>query len=179
MKIEDKKVVSFHYTLTSEEGETLDSSRERGEPMLYLHGANNIIPGLEKALAGHEAGDTFEVTVPPEEAYGERREANVQRLALKKLGLQAKKLQPGMILNLQTQQGPAQVTVLKVGRFNVDVDANHPLSGQPLNFDVEIVAVRDASDEEAEHGHAHGPGGHEHDNEGGDAAGDTASAGKQ
>lgn len=162
MKIEDQKVVSFHYTLTSESGETLDSSIERGEPMLYLHGSNNIIPGLEKAMAGREAGDSFQVTVPPEDAYGERREANVQRLALKKLGLQARQLQPGMILNLQTSQGPAQVTVLKVGRFNVDVDANHPLSGQPLNFDVEIIEVRDASEEETKHGHAHGPGGHDH-----------------
>ena len=163
MKIEEKKVVSFHYTLTSEEGEKLDASHDRGEPMLYLHGAGNIIPGLEKAMEGREAGDSFQVTVPPEEAYGERREANVQRLPLKKLGVKPQQLQPGMILNLQTSQGPAQVTVLKVGRFNVDVDANHPLSGQPLNFDVEIVEVRDATEEESQHGHAHGPGGHNHD----------------
>lgn len=162
MKIEDKKVVSFHYTLTSDDGETLDASRERGEPMSYLHGANNIIAGLEKAMAGREAGDSFEVTVPPGEAYGERKEANVQRLPLKKLGLKAQQLKPGMIMNLQTNQGPAQVTVLKVGRFNVDVDANHPLSGQNLNFVVEIVEVRDATEEEVEHGHAHGPGGHDH-----------------
>ena len=123
MKIEEKKVVSFHYTLTGEEGEKLDASHDRGEPMLYLHGAGNIIPGLEKAMEGREAGDSFQVTVPPEEAYGERREANVQRLPLKKLGVKPQQLQPGMILNLQTSQGPAQVTVLKVGRFNVDVDA--------------------------------------------------------
>lgn len=159
MKIEDKKVVSFHYALTSDDGETLDSSRERGEPMLYLHGANNIVIGLEKAMAGREAGETFEVTVPPEEAYGERREANVQRVSLKKLGVKPQQLKPGMILNLQTSQGPAQVTVLKVGRFNVDVDANHPLSGQNLNFDVEILAVREGTEEEIEHGHAHGPDG--------------------
>ena len=162
MNIEDKKVVAFHYTLTNDEGETLDTSRERGEPMLYLHGASNIIPGLEKAMAGRQAGDSFEVSVPPEEGYGERREANVQRLALKKLGVKPNQLQPGMILNLQTHQGPAQVTVLKVGRFNVDVDANHPLSGHTLNFDVEIVEVRDATEEEQQHGHAHGPGGHDH-----------------
>ena len=162
MNIEDKKVVAFHYTLTNDEGETLDTSRERGEPMLYLHGASNIIPGLEKAMAGRQAGDSFEVSVPPEEGYGERREANVQRLALKKLGVKPNQLQPGMILNLQTNQGPAQVTVLKVGRFNVDVDANHPLSGHTLNFDVEIVEVRDATEEEQQHGHAHGPGGHDH-----------------
>lgn len=163
MIIEDKKVVSFHYTLTSEADETLDSSRERGEPMSYLHGSNNIVPGLEKAMAGRKAGEQFEVTVPPAEAYGERKEANVQRLPLKKLGLKPKQLQPGMILNLQTNQGPAQVTVLKVGRFNVDVDANHPLAGHSLNFDVEIIEIRDATEEEVAHGHAHGPGGHQHD----------------
>ena len=162
MKIEDKKVVSFHYTLTGESGEVLDSSIERGEPMLYLHGASNIVPGLEKAMEGREAGENFQVTVPPEEAYGERREANKQRLPLKKLGLQPKQLEPGMILNLQTSEGPAQVTVLKVGRFNVDVDANHPRAGHSLSFEVEIIEVRDASEEESQHGHAHGPGGHNH-----------------
>lgn len=163
MNVEDKKVVSFHYTLTDDNGETLDSTRKRGEPMQYLHGANNIIPGLEKAMAGRAAGDSFQITVPPTEAYGERNDANVQRVALKKLGLNAKQLQPGMILNLQTSKGPAQVTVLKVGRFNVDVDANHPLAGQALNFDVEILEVREASDDERSHGHVHGPGGHQHD----------------
>lgn len=163
MKIEDRKVVTFHYTLTNDAGDTLDSSRERGEPMVYLHGANNIIIGLEKAMAGREAGEAFEVTVPPGEAYGERREANVQRVALKKLGVKPQQLQPGMILNLQTTQGPAQVTVLKVGRFNVDVDANHPLSGQNLNFDVEILEVRDATEEEAEQGQAQPAAGQESD----------------
>ncbi|MEJ2534946.1 MAG: peptidylprolyl isomerase [Gammaproteobacteria bacterium] len=161
-KIEDGTVVSFHYTLTADSGDTLDSTRDRGEPMLYLHGANNIITGLEKALDGREAGESFQVTVPPEEAYGEARAPNVQRVSLKKLGVRPQQLKPGMILNLQTSQGPAQVTVLKVGRFNVDVDANHPLTGQPLHFDVEVLEVRDASEEEKSHGHAHGPGGHQH-----------------
>jgi FKBP-type peptidyl-prolyl cis-trans isomerase SlyD len=161
MSVQDKKVVDFHYTLTSEAGEELDSSRER-EPMSYLHGAGNIISGLEKAMADREPGDRFEVTVPPEEAYGTRNDANVQRIPLKRLG-KLPRPRPGQVLNLQTQQGPAQVTVLKVGRFNIDVDANHPLAGQVLNFDVEIIAVREASEEELSHGHAHGPGGHQHD----------------
>lgn len=161
MNVQDQKVVDFHYTLTNEQGETVESSRER-EPMSYLHGAGNIIPGLEKAMEGRSAGDRFEVTVPPEEAYGERREANVQRIPLKHLGKMPKP-RPGQILGLQTRQGPMQVTVLKVGRFNVDVDANHPLAGQSLTFDVEIIGVRDASEEETSHGHAHGPGGHHHD----------------
>lgn len=161
MKIEDKKVVDFHYTLRNEEGEELDSSRER-EPMAYLHGAGNIIPGLEKAMGGRVAGEQFEVLVPPGEAYGERTEANVQRIPLKRLG-RIPKPQPGQVLGLQTQRGPVQVTVLKVGRFNIDVDANHPLSGQSLNFEVEIIGVREATQEELSHGHAHGPGGHQHD----------------
>jgi len=161
-KIEDGTVVSFHYTLTGDAGDTLDSTRDRDEPMLYLHGSSNIITGLEKALDGREAGETFEVTVPPEEAYGEARAPNVQRVSLKKLGVKPNQLQPGVILNLQTSQGPAQVTVLKVGRFNVDVDANHPLAGKPLHFAVEVVEVRDATEEEKAHGHAHGPGGHQH-----------------
>jgi FKBP-type peptidyl-prolyl cis-trans isomerase SlyD len=161
MKIEDKKVVDFHYTLRNEEGEELDSSRER-EPMSYLHGAGNIIQGLEKAMEGRVAGEQFEVLVPPGEAYGERTEANVQRIPLKRLG-RIPKPQPGQVLGLQTQQGPVQVTVLKVGRFNIDVDANHPLSGQSLNFEVEIIGVREAKEEELSHGHAHGPGGHQHD----------------
>jgi FKBP-type peptidyl-prolyl cis-trans isomerase SlyD len=160
--IQDQKVVSIHYTLTGEKGEVLDSSHQRGAPMSYLHGAGNIIPGLEKALEGRASGEKFSVTVPPAEAYGEHREANVQRVPLKRLGITGEKLRPGMILNLQTNQGPAQVTVLKVGRFNVDVDANHPLSGQSLTFEVEIMDIRDASEDEQQHGHAHGPGGHEH-----------------
>lgn len=162
MKIQDNSVVSFHYVLTNDDGDTVDSSRERDEPMLYLHGASNIIKGLERAMTGRSAGDSFKATIEPGDAYGTRTEANVQRLTLKKLGLKSSQLEPGMVLNLQTKKGPAQVTVLKVGRFNVDVDANHPMSGQTLHFDVEILEVREASDEEKQHGHAHGPGGHHH-----------------
>lgn len=160
MIAEKNMVVSFHYTLTNAEGEEMESSRER-DPMSYLHGANNIIPGLEKAMEGHAVGDTFSVTVEPEEAYGIRNEKNVQRVPLKRLkGIG--KISRGQILNLQTKQGQVQVTVLKVGRFNVDVDGNHPLAGQQLTFDVEITGIREASEEESKHGHAHGPGGHQH-----------------
>jgi FKBP-type peptidyl-prolyl cis-trans isomerase SlyD len=161
MIVEKDKVVNFHYTLKNADGEEMESSRER-DPMTYLHGANNIIVGLEKAMEGREPGDTFEVTVEPEEAYGVRNEGNIQRVPLKRLkGLG--KIMPGQILNLQTNDGPVQVTVVKVGRFNVDVDANHPLAGQKLTFDVEITDIREASAEETEHGHVHGPGGHHHD----------------
>ena len=160
MIIEDKKVVSFHYELTNQEGEQLESSRDK-EPMTYLHGANNIIPGLEKAMVGKSAGDKFQITVEPAEAYGERKEANIQRISAKHFK-NLRKLAPGQVVGLQTKQGPVQVTVVKVGRFNVDVDANHPLAGQALTFDVEVTGVRDASEEETAHGHVHGPGGVDH-----------------
>jgi len=160
MIIEDKKVVSFHYELTNQEGAQLESSRDK-EPMTYLHGANNIIPGLEKAMVGKSAGDKFQITVEPAEAYGERKEANIQRISAKHFK-NLRKLAPGQVVGLQTKQGPVQVTVVKIGRFNVDVDANHPLAGQALTFDVEVTAVRDASEEETAHGHVHGPGGVDH-----------------
>lgn len=160
MNIEDKKVVSFHYTLRDEHGEQLESSRE-GEPMTYLHGSGSIIPGLEKALAGKVAGDTFEVNVEPAEAYGERNEDGIQRVPAKHFK-QAGRLKPGQVVVLQTRQGPRQLTVMKVGRFNVDVDTNHPMAGMSLTFDVEISDVRDATDEEVSHGHVHGPGGIDH-----------------
>ncbi len=161
MIAEKDKVVTFHYTLKNAAGDEMESSRDR-DPMSYLHGANNIISGLEKAMLGHEVNDKFSVTVEPEEAYGVRAEDNIQRIPLKRLkGLG--KIAVGQILNLQTNKGPVQVTVVKMGRFNVDVDANHPLAGETLTFDVEITDIRDASEEEAKHGHAHGPGGHQHD----------------
>lgn len=154
------KVVSFHYILKNASDEELENNRE-GEPMSYLHGAGNVIRGLEQAMAGRAAGERFTVTVQPEDAYGTRTDANIQRIPLKRLG-KIPRPRAGQILMLQTNQGPVQVRVVKVGRFNIDVDANHPLSGQVLTFDVEIASVRDASEEEISHGHAHGPGGHEH-----------------
>ena len=160
MLIADKKVASFHYTLSNEEGEQIESSRER-QPMSYLHGARNIIPGLEKALTGKAAGEQFQVTIPPEEAYGERRADQVQRVPAKHFR-DARQLKPGRLVSIQTRRGPVQATVVKVGRFNIDVDTNHPLAGQTLTFDVEVVGVRDATAEEIAHGHVHGPGGVSH-----------------
>ncbi len=160
MIAEKDKVVSFHYTLKNAAGEQMETSREK-EPMSYLHGANNIIAGLEKAMEGHAAKDEFSVTVEPKDAYGVRNENNVQRVPLKRLkGIG--KISPGQVLNLQTNNGQVQVTVLKVGRFNIDVDGNHPLAGKQLTFDVEITDIREASAEELEHRHVHGPGGHHH-----------------
>jgi FKBP-type peptidyl-prolyl cis-trans isomerase SlyD len=158
--IENKRVVSFHYTLTNEAGEELESSRGR-DPMAYLHGAHNIIPGLEKAMAGKGAGDQFQVTLPPAEAYGERNPSNIQRIASKHFR-NPRGLQPGQLVSLQTREGERPAVIVKVGRFNVDVDANHPLAGQTLTFDVEVIDVREASPEEIAHGHVHGEGGHQH-----------------
>jgi len=163
MTVDENKVVSFHYTLTDEQGELVESSRDK-QPMTYLHGANNIIPGMEKAMAGRETGDQFSVTVPPEDAYGTRSEANIQRVPLKRLGnIQRPKV--GDVLVMHTQQGKVHTTVVKVGRFNVDVDASHPLAGKTLTFDVEIMSVRDATSEEISHKHVHGEGGHHHGEE--------------
>ncbi len=160
MNISKHSVVSFHYTLKNARGEQLESSRE-GDAMTYLHGSSNIIKGLEKAMEGKTVGDSFEVTVEPADAYGEHKPANIQRVSAKHFP-NARALKPGQVVGLQTRQGPVQVTVTKVGRFNVDVDANHPLAGQTLVFDVEVTGVRDATEEEKDHGHVHGDGGVEH-----------------
>jgi FKBP-type peptidyl-prolyl cis-trans isomerase SlyD len=160
MTISKNTVVSIHYTLTNSNGDVIESSRER-EPMHYLHGAGNIIRGLESALEGKDVGDAFQVTIEPADAYGEKRAANLQRVSAKHFS-NPRRLRPGQVVGLQTRQGPVQVTVVKVGRFNVDVDANHPLAGQTLIFDVEVTGIRDASAEEKAHGHVHGPGGAMH-----------------
>ena len=160
MTIIKNKVVSIHYTLSSSTGQVMESTRGR-DPMNYLHGRGSIIKGLEKALEGKAVGDIFKVTVEPADAYGERRPANLQRVSAKHFQ-NPRSLKPGQVVGLQTRQGPVQVTVVKVGRFNVDVDANHPLAGEALTFDVEVTAIRDATSEEKSHGHVHGPGGHDH-----------------
>ncbi|WDE02986.1 peptidylprolyl isomerase [Thalassomonas viridans] len=160
MKIADKTVARFHYTLKDEAGKEIESSAG-GDPLAYLHGFNNMLVGVEKALTGKEAGDKFSVTLQPEEAYGERQEDAIQRVPVKHLQ-GAKKWQPGMTALVQTEQGERQVTVVKVGKFMVTVDINPPLAGKVLTFDLEVVDVREATVEEIEHGHAHGVGGHQH-----------------
>ncbi len=160
MQIAPDAVVSIHYTLTSDSGETIDSS-SGSEPLAYLHGRGNLIPGLENALVGKQTGDKVQVKVAPAEGYGEYDKGllqNVPRRSFKGVG----NVQVGMQFQVQSPQGPRTVTVTRVAGDMVTVDGNHPLAGQNLNFDVEITEVRVASEEELEHGHVHGPGGHHH-----------------
>ena len=152
-------VVSFHYTLTNAEGETLDKSQ--GEPLAYLHGAGNIIPGLEKALEGKTVGEKFTVNVPAAEGYGEYNPDLVQEVPTQ-MFQGVDNIQAGMQFQAQTDDGVQIVTVKAVEGDNVIVDANFPLAGQDLTFEVEIVEIREASQEELDHGHVHAHG-HDHD----------------
>jgi len=160
MQIDNDKVVYFHYRLLNEAGELIEESHDR-EPMAYLHGHGNIMPGLEEAMAGHQAGEEVSVTLPPERAYGVRKEDSQQRVPIKHLMTKGK-LKPGMNVKINTDNGARDATVIKVGRFNVDVDTNHPLAGQTLTFEVSITDVREGTTEEIAHRHVHGPGGHHH-----------------
>lgn len=160
MKIADNKVVQFHYTLKDEAGTEIENSYE-GEPLAYLHGHKNMIVGVENALTDKAAGDKFSVTLQPAEAYGERQEDAIERVPAKHL-MGATKWKPGMTAVVNTEQGQRQVTVIKAGRFMVTVDINPPLAGKILTFDLDVVDVRDATEEEIQHGHAHGVGGHHH-----------------
>jgi FKBP-type peptidyl-prolyl cis-trans isomerase SlyD len=160
MQITANSVVQIHYTLTNDAGTVLDSSAE-GEPLTYLHGAGNIVPGLEKALEGKQAGDKLSVKVTPEEGYGVRDESLVQQIPRRSFQ-GVRDLKPGMRFHAQGSNGPMQVTIKQVRGDIVTVDGNHDLAGQALNFDVEVAKVREASAEELMHGHVHGPGGHHH-----------------
>jgi FKBP-type peptidyl-prolyl cis-trans isomerase SlyD len=160
VKAEAKKVVSIDYTLTDADGTVLDTSEGRA-PLAYLHGAVNIVPGLEKEMTGRQAGDKFAVVVPPEEGYGQPNPMLVQtvpRAAFQGVD----DIQVGMEFQAQTPQGPLSVVVSKVDADEVTVDGNHPLAGKTLHFAIEVTDVRDASVEELAHGHVHGPGGHHH-----------------
>lgn len=159
MKIEKDRVVRFHYTVSEVGQEPLETSEGR-EPLAILIGHGNIIPGLEKAMEGREAGEKFDVDVVAAEAYGERREGLTQRVPKKHF--QGARLEPGMQAVLPTNFGPRAVTIQKVGMSVVDVDLNHPMAGKDLHFAIEIVDVREAAAEELEHGHVHGDGGHHH-----------------
>ena len=160
MQIAERTVASFHYTLTSPQGEVIDSSRGR-EPLPYLHGVGQIVPGLEKAMVGRVAGDSFQVVVAAAEGYGESNPEMMQTVPRAAFP-QDIEIQPGMQFEAQGPMGPITVVVASVDSDSVTIDANHPLAGMPLHFDIEIVEVREASVEEVLHGHVHGPGGHHH-----------------
>lgn len=167
MTITDDCVVAFHYRLCEikggEKSEWIEQSFGR-EPLLYLHGHANVISGLEAAMTGRKPGDRISITLAPEEAYGPRRPNSVQRVPIKHLHLKpgTKQIHVGEIVAIQTSQGVRNALVVKAGRFNVDVDTNHPFAGRTLHYEIEIVSVRAASAEEVAHRHVHGVGGHHH-----------------
>jgi FKBP-type peptidyl-prolyl cis-trans isomerase SlyD len=160
MEISDQKVVSIHYTLTNDDGDVLDTSRG-DDPLAYIHGIGNIIPGLESALTGKRKGDRLAVTVAPQDGYGVHDKAMVETVPREAFqGIE--QVEPGMQFHAETTEGLQTVTVIAVGDDTVTIDGNHPMAGLTLNFDVEIMDIRDASAEELDHGHVHGPGAHHH-----------------
>ena len=161
MQIAPQKAVFIEYTLTSDAGDVIDTSVGRA-PLAYLHGANNIILGLEKALEGKVAGDQLKVSIEPAEAYGEYSPELVATLS-RSMFEGVDQLEVGMQFHASAPDGGMQVvTIREVEGDDVTVDGNHPLAGQRLNFDVKVVEVRDASEEEVAHGHIHGEVGHHH-----------------
>ena len=160
MQIADKMVVTIDYTLKDDNGNTLDSSSDGN--FAYLHGSQNIIPGLESALTGKSAGDEIDVTVSPAEGYGERNDSMVQAVPRDMFDSE-QEIEVGMQFHAQSPEGDmVVVTVTDVDKDDITVDGNHPLAGKHLNFGVKVVNVREATAEEMDHGHVHGPGGHQH-----------------
>lgn len=154
-------VVTFHYTLRNESGDILDSS-SGAEPLSYLHGYKNIVPGLEKALLGKAVGAQFKVTVPPAEGYGDREDEMVIKVPRKEWDL-PEHVGAGEIVELQSPEGHVvPAVIVEIGAEVVVLDANHPLAGEQLFFEIELTAIRSATQEELAHGHVHGPGGHHH-----------------
>ena len=164
MLISKDKVVSFHYRLSEPDGADVEDSRD-DQPVTYLHGHDAMLIGLEEALSGKRVGDSFTVSLPPEKAYGQRRDDAVQRISIKHIvNPKNKKLvyKPGMVIMVNTEHGAREVTVVKAGLKTLDVDTNHPMAGKTLNFEIEVMDIREATEEEIDHGHVHGAGGHHH-----------------
>lgn len=154
------RVVTIHYTLTDDGGTVLDSSRG-GEPLSYLEGAGNIIPGLESQLLSAKVGDKKNVKVPAKDAYGEKRDDLTVKVARTQFPADVEPKVGDRFRGGPGDHSPI-FEVKEVSEGQVTLDGNHPLAGKDLNFDVEVSAVRDASEEEVSHGHAHGPDGHHH-----------------
>jgi len=157
MSIAIKSVVSIHYTLTGEDGKELDASTEH-EPLVYLHGAGNIIKGLELALLDKEVGDRIQATITPEDGYGELISELVQHVPLSVFGDEDKP-EVGMRFNAETPNGPLSVLVTAIDGDQAILNGNHPLAGKTINFDVTIESIREATTEELTHGHPHSTGG--------------------
>lgn len=160
MTIAKDKVVSIHYTLTNDSNQVLDSSEGR-DPLAYIHGYGYLIPGLEKDLDGKVAGDKLKSSVKPEEGYGLRDDTLVNKVAKANFKGDGE-VTEGMQVKVDTNDGPKIAVVKSVSGEEVTLDLNHPLAGINLNFEIEIVDIRDATKEELDHGHVHGPGGHQH-----------------
>ena len=161
MQVENNKVVTFHYKL-SETGGDLIEQTGAGQPAIYLHGHQNILPAMEKAFSDKKVGESFQIKLAAAEAYGNHQPDRQQRVPIKHLVQGKQRLRPGQIVQVNTADGQFDGRIVKVGKFNVDIDSNHPLAGMDLSFEIEIVDIRDATDDEKAHGHAHGPGGHQH-----------------
>lgn len=162
MQIAQHTVVTMTYTLTDDQGQVLDQA-DAAQPFAYLHGADNIIPGLEKQLVGKQATDSLVVTVPPAEAYGEYDERMTQQVPRSMFaGIPDEQIVAGAEFHAQTGAGNQTIRIAAADENTVTIDANHPLAGVTLTFDVTILDVRAASEEEVAHGHAHGQGGHHH-----------------
>ncbi len=161
-QVEKNKVVSFHYTLKDKEtGEVIESSKEGGQPVTFMVGAGEIIPGLESRMLGMSAGESKDIEVPAREAYGERNPELIQKAPREYF--QNIPLEKGLPLQAQTPEGGViTMVVVDFDEQTVTVDMNHPLAGRDLVFEVEVVDVREASPDEILHRHAHGPGGHQH-----------------
>ncbi len=160
MQIAKDKVVTIDYTLTDGQGTLLDSSQD-GEPLSYIQGAGSIIPGLEAALEGKSTSEALQVTIAPDQAYGERDESLMQAVS-RDLFEGAEQLEAGIRFRVQSDFGMQIITVVEVEGDTITIDGNHPLAGVTLNFDVTIRDVRDATSEELSHGHVHGPEAHGH-----------------
>lgn len=156
MQIAPQAVVAIHYTLTDEHGVTLDASAP-DQPLVYLHGAGNLIAGLERELSGRRAGDRFTATIAPEDGYGEHVAAMVQQVP-RDLFREDQEIEVGMRFSGNTPQGPITVVVAAIDGDQVTLDGNHPMAGKTLHFDVTVAAVRPATEPELLHGHVHGPG---------------------
>ncbi|TAL98624.1 MAG: peptidylprolyl isomerase [Rhodanobacter sp.] len=160
MQIAQNAVAAFHYTLTDDQNEVIDSSAGR-DPLTYLHGSGQIVPGLEKQMEGRSAGEKFSVDVVPAEGYGVHHPELMQEVP--RTAFQGvEDIQPGMQFQSRGPQGEINVSVTRVENDKVFIDGNHPLAGKTLHFDIEVTAVREASAEELAHGHVHGAGGHHH-----------------